>query len=70
MLMITHKLYYLIFNSNRINYFYEPVSCTDPDGKQVFAVFIIDPDGAVYECTFDCLESGLENKIIEFLEEY
>lgn len=54
-------------NYETVQYFYICDSM-DRNGNTVWRVFIIDPDGLVYETKFKCYVSQIEEKVISFCE--
>lgn len=63
-----HDLHHTNANYETINYFYIREK-NDRNGNPRYRVFIIDPDGAVYETVFKCYESQIESRLHRFIED-
>lgn len=57
----------LTHNYETITYFYNREK-NDINGNPRYKVFILDPDGVVYEMIFKCYEEDIESRIITLLE--
>ena len=66
--MKTYDLNQTIANYETISYFYKREK-NDVNGNPRFRVYIIDPDGAVYENIFKCYESQIKDRVSSFIEE-
>ena len=57
-----------IANYETVSYFYKREK-NDVNGNPRFSVYIIDPDGAVYESLFKCYEGQIKARVSAFVEE-
>lgn len=64
----THELKSLVIDCEKLSYFYTKEK-RDVNGNARFRVYIIDPDGAVYERIFKCYESRLPEAIKHFIKQ-
>jgi len=65
--MKIYDLKQTIANYETISYFYKREK-NDTSGNPRFRVYIIDPDGAVYESIFKCYESQIKEHVSAFVE--
>ena len=56
-----------IANYETVSYFYKKEK-NDVNGNPRFRVYIIDPDGAVYESIFKCYEGQIKERVSAFVE--
>lgn len=62
-----YGLFSVNHNYDTVQYFYK-VESWDYNGTPKYRVFIIDPDGIVYETLYKGSGAFMENFVIEFLE--
>jgi len=60
-------LYKTTVNCETISYFYKREK-NDINGNPRFRVYIVDPDGVVYENIFKCYESQIRERVSAFVE--
>lgn len=68
MTLFQHKLHTTRANYESIQFFYENIEQVPQPGKNLFLVYVIDPDGIVYETCFKCLECEIADRVTEFIE--
>ena len=66
--MKIYDLNKIIVNYETVSYFYKKEK-NDINGNPRFRVYIIDPDGAVYESIFKCYEGQIKERVSTFFEE-
>ena len=59
MTVFQHKLHTTRANYESIQFFYENIEQAPQPGKNLFLVYIIDPDGIVFETEDDAFNAGL-----------